>query len=379
MTPVRTLLHTGRVVSSWARTSARDRIERICVAGLDPTTLRLEVLTELRRVVGFDAYAWPLADPETGTGVAPLAADVPFVHELPLLMKLKYLSVVNRWTALAGHPAPVGLLGEATGGDLARSLVWRGLLRRYEIGDTASTVFTDRHGCWGWLEIWRGRIAQTFDEYDAAFLSAIAGPVAAALRTCQARNFTTTPAGYGADLGPAVVIVDDDLRVTSQTAAAAEWLRLLNPTGGGRPPIPANVYHVAGQLIAREHSVDTGAAAVRVHADGRWVSLRAARLSPVAGVGTGAIAVTIEEASPTDRLEVFGRACGLTPRERELLTVLSTGSDTRGLASHLLVTENTVQDHLKSIFAKTAAHNRRSLISMALGSAGTRPDTASKA
>lgn len=366
------------MASSWARTSARDRIERICVAGLDPTTLRLEVLTELRRVVGFDTYAWPLADPQTGVGLAPLAADIPFVQELPLLMKLKYLSVINRWTTLAAQPAPVGLLGEVTGGDLARSLLWRGLLCRYGIGDTASTVFTDRHGCWGWLEIWRGRTAESFDEHDAAFLSDLAAPVASALRSSQARNFTTTPAERRPDLGPAVVIVDDDLQVASQTAAAEEWLRLLNPTAGGRPAIPANVYHVTGQLIARENSVDTRAASARVHAEGRWVSLRAARLSPVAAGGTGAIAVTIEEASPADRLEVFGRAFGLTPRERELLQLLSTGSDTRGLARRMLVTENTVQDHLKSIFAKTAAHNRRGLISMALGSAGTPPDTASE-
>lgn len=43
------------------------------------------------------------------------------------------------------------------------------------------------------------------------------------------------------------------------------------------------------------------------------------------------------------------------------------GADTRELARRMFVSEHTVQDHLKSIFAKTSAHNRRTLLSRALG------------
>jgi hypothetical protein len=38
--------------------------------------LRLDLLDAIRRVVGFDAYAWLVTDPETSVGCAPLA-DVP--------------------------------------------------------------------------------------------------------------------------------------------------------------------------------------------------------------------------------------------------------------------------------------------------------------
>ena len=46
---------------------------------------------------------------------------------------------------------------------------------------------------------------------------------------------------------------------------------------------------------------------------------------------------------------------------------LATGADTREIARRMFLSEHTVQDHLKSIFAKTSAHSRRTLLSLALG------------
>src|SRR3954449_3637199 len=110
-----------------AGTRLIERIERIGAIPDDPRTLRVHLLEELRRAVDFDAYAWVLTDPETAVGCAPLA-DVPFVTELPRAVRLRYLTAINRWTGLTG--APVGLLSEATEGDLSRSLQWRELLCR---------------------------------------------------------------------------------------------------------------------------------------------------------------------------------------------------------------------------------------------------------
>jgi len=44
----------------------------------------------------------------------------------------------------------------------------------------------------------------------------------------------------------------------------------------------------------------------------------------------------------------------LSVREAELLGQLVTRSDTHRIAQQMFVSEHTVQDHLKSIFAKTA-------------------------
>jgi DNA-binding CsgD family transcriptional regulator len=99
----------------------------------------------------------------------------------------------------------------------------------------------------------------------------------------------------------------------------------------------------------------------RVHlAAGLWLTLRAARIG-------GNIAVTIEESTAVERLDLFARASALSARESELLAHLASGADTREVAGHMFLSEHTVQDHLKSIFAKTQTRSRKALLARALG------------
>ena len=74
------------------------------------------------------------------------------------------------------------------------------------------------------------------------------------------------------------------------------------------------------------------------------------------------IAVSIEPTPPTERAALYARVAGLSERESELLTLLVAGSDTRELAERLFVSQHTVQDHLKSVFAKTGVNSRRALV-----------------
>jgi DNA-binding CsgD family transcriptional regulator len=165
-------------------------------------------------------------------------------------------------------------------------------------------------------------------------------------------------------------MLDDDLRIASRTAASRAWLDALLPPEPDQQAIPASVYNVAAQLLAVENGVDANPAFARTHlADGFWLALRAARLSadqPLADPAA-TIVVTIEEASASERLELFGRAFGLSVREYELFGLLATGCDTRTMARQMSLSEHTIQDHLKSIFAKTGAHDRVTVLSRALG------------
>lgn len=332
--------------------------------------LRIQVLDEIRRVVDFDAHVWLLTDPITAVGSAPLA-DVPCLSEIPEAIRLKYLTGVNRWTKLHADGASVGILRQATAGDPSQSLMWRGILNRYGISDVASVVFADRFGMWGFLDLWREDSKPAYQDSDAAFLASVSGTITTALRSCQAQTLTAPAVPPGRELGPVVFLLDDSLRVLSETPASQEWLRMLLPPDADRSPVPASVYNVAGQLQAIEQGVDGHPATARVHlSNGFWVTLRAARLNRSEQAQLAVIAVTIEETSPVDRLEVFGRAYGLSARETELMSLLATGSDTRDLASRMFLSENTIQDHLKSIFAKTSSRNRRTLLSRALGVQG---------
>ena len=360
------------MTSTWTRARALERIAALDAAGLEDRDLRRRVLAVLGDVIGFDAYAWLLTDPVTSVGTAPLA-EVPCLAELPALIKAKYATTVNRWTALLGQASPAGLLTEAAGGDLARSRVWREVMSRYGIGDVASAVFADQYGCWGFLDLWRDGIRGPFGAADAAFLASAAGPLARALRHGQARTFVEPAAPSRPGPGPVVLTLDDDLRITSRTADSRAWLDVLLPPEPDEQAIPASVYNVAAQLLAAEQGIDHHPAYARTHlAGGLWLTLRAARLSPgqepPATAGRGpAIVVTIEETSAADRLDLFGRAFGLTAREHELLGLLATGSDTRAMARQMSLSEHTVQDHLKSIFTKTGARDRVTVLSRSLG------------
>jgi DNA-binding NarL/FixJ family response regulator len=351
--------------SSAGYARARETVLRICRGETDPRMLRLEVLDAIRRTTGFDAYAWLLTDPETSVGSSPLA-DVPCLPQLPELIRLKYLTAVNRWTGL---PSAVASLRRATGGALSQSLMWRELLSRYQVTDIASSVYRDRFGCWGFLDLWRTG-APAFSAADIEFLGHIAGPVTRALRHGLARTFIPATGGDQMPGGPVVLLLSPGLVVRAQTPQTQRYLRVLvPPEPEDQAPVPAGAYNVAAQLLAAEAGVDDSPPVARVHlADGRWLTLRAARMEDAGQAPEDRdVAVSIEPATAGDRVSVFGRACGLSPRETELLHHLAGGAGTRDVARQMFVSENTVQDHLKSIFDKSAARSRRALLARALG------------
>jgi DNA-binding CsgD family transcriptional regulator len=348
----------------------RARIEQICdradEAGTDARKLRLEILEELRRAVPFDAYAWVLTDPQTAVGAAPVA-DVPWMAELPRQIRLKYCTAVNRWTALGARPA--ALLHEATGGDLPQSLIWRELLADHGVDDVASVVFADGFGYWAFLELWRSEASGQFTRAEADFLTDLAKPLTFALRRCVASTFIALPARDVPRGGPVVLVLSPELQIRGQTTETSEYLKILIPPVRDRDPIPAIAYNVAAQLLAVEADIDGNAPSTRVHvADGLWMTARAARLDGPGPTRENDIAVSLEESSGAERVDVFGRAFGLTARERELIDHLVDGRDTREVAERMFLSEHTVQDHLKAIFAKTTARSRRTLLARALGS-----------
>lgn len=342
---------------------AADRVLGACQGIDDDRALRAALVEEIRRHVDFDVYVWLLTDPETEVGSAPLA-NAPVPADLPQLIRAKYLTSTNRWTVLDN---PVASLVDSTGGERDQSLAWREVLSSYGVQDVASVVFRDQHGCWGWLDLWRPDGTPPFSATDRAYLGAVTSPVTEALRRCQARSFDEfVPPLERA--GPAVLVMSPSLQVKAQTPETAAYLRALIPPGDDQPPIPAAAYNVAAQMLAVEAGVDHHRPSARVHlTSGLWMTLRAARVETTDLGLERDIAVTIEPATASERRAIFTRSHALSPRETAVVNQLAQGVDTRTLARELFVSEHTVQDHLKSIFAKTGAHNRRTLLSRIAG------------
>ena len=336
--------YSSATAPSTAADRARQTVACVCADGADVRALRTRLLGAIRRAVPFDAYAWVLTDPVTTVGSAPLA-DVPSLAELPRLIRLRYLTAVNR---------------------LSRSLVWRELLSAYDVSDVASVVFRDRYGWWAFLELWRTG-GGTFTREEAGFLADVAPTITAALRAGQARTFAAGPDRPRLS-GPLVLQLSPELEVVRQTADTWAPLRALVPRDDDGPTVPAGAYNVAAQLLARESGVDPHPPMARVHlSGGLWLTLRAARLESAFPSADREIAVTIEESTPAERVGLFTRAAGLSERESELVGHLVAGEDTRAIARAMFLSAHTVQDHLKSVFAKTGTHSRRTLLARALG------------
>lgn len=316
---------------NWAR--ARARIERRCAETVSSKQLRVGVLELLRQAVPYDAHVWLLTDPVTRVGTSPLA-DIPELQwtELPGLIRRRYL-VGATWSDFR----PTGA------------------------ADVATSVYADKFGYWGWLDLWRTE--RTFTTHERDFLASLVPAVTVALRTCQARTFTSATE---VELpGAAVVILAPDLQPKGRTSAAARALLRLNPPDepdNGIPVVPAAAYNVAAALLAAEAGKPVGPAWSRVHLGGaRWVTVSAARMDG------GNIAVTIEPSTPAQRREVFALAHALSPREREVLDELVTGADSPTIAERLVISEHTVNDHVKSILAKTGLTTRPRLLARIAG------------
>ena len=104
-----------------------------------------------------------------------------------------------------------------------------------------------------------------------------------------------------------------------------------------------------------EHARDP----VLVPTESGWMSMHA---SLPEGRGGERVAIVLDRASGPRvaalRLEVHG----VTPREREIATLLARGLTNPEIASTLVVSPYTVQDHIKSLFEKTGASSRQDLV-----------------
>jgi DNA-binding CsgD family transcriptional regulator len=246
-----------------------------------------------------------------------------------------------------------------TGGQLDRSALWRHVQRDLGVTDTAVVVFFDRYGTWGLVDLWRFG-GPPFSPAEIQLLASLAEPVTTGLRRATARTFADAEHQL-LPVGPAVIVLDANLQVRTQTDAAGRALLQLNPPDDPIPPIPAAAYNIGAALVAAEQGIPIGPAWSRIHLGGcRWVTVKASRLGED-------IAVSIEPSTPDERLDVFARSCGLSDRESQILGLLGQGLDTREIAARTVISEHTATDHIKAILAKTGARTRQVLLARALG------------
>lgn len=198
--------------------------------------------------------------------------------------------------------------------------------------------------CWGLLIAHRGEARGAYTAAEVEAMSGVAPRIAEGIRLALLRAAVREPASLAEP--PGQLFVDPAGRVVAGTAVGERWLDRV----GGAEHLPF--------LLA----------SVRPEADEGWhrpVTL-ASDEGPVAVHGApaadGAVALVFERPRPIEMTTLVIAAYGLTARERQVAELVLAGLTTKQVARRLGISEYTVQDHLKGIFAKTGVRTRGDLV-----------------
>ena len=325
----------------------------------DPFALRFETVALLRTAIGFDRWCWPVCDPASGLGTTAVG-DHDYWDSLPRLLLLD-----QRLDAADSLPA---LTRARTTGGPDPGLRFFDVLQPTGIGDELRVPLRDGHGMWGCLDLMRSTDDRRFDDDDRDLLDALAPALARLTRRSTAMSLSAPESSRvpAPSRVPAagVVIFDDCLAVRACTPSARSWIAQLAPPGMPHAEIAASAafLNVASRALARadrELSAHALPASARVRTiSGGWGVVEADTLDSAERT----VAVTVRPATASEILDLRFLAYELTQRERQLVSLLLAGSDTRAMSAALFLSRHTVQDHLKSIFEKTGAHTRKELV-----------------
>lgn len=246
-----------------------------------------------------------------------------------------------------------------TGGDVTRSArMGEFMLPRFGITDELRIRASDRGRTWGGFSLVRCA-EPPFGAADVEFAATLAPVLGTGLRSSVLAHLAcVATAGPGVDKGPCVVVVGPDVQIRRTSAGAADRLAALAHDARSADPVNILGGLVAGaRRFAAGQSEDLPSTRVQA-ADGRWSVLRA---SPLSGPGDEVV-ITIEAARPPEIVTLVVAAFGLTGREHDVIHLVLQGNATREIAAALDVSAWTVQDHLKSVFAKAGVRSRRELV-----------------
>jgi DNA-binding CsgD family transcriptional regulator len=341
-------------VSHGLRSRAYQRVALLEDARLELPALFDEVGRILAGTLPRDAGCWHSTDPTTLIETSFQVENMPPPDAR--IAEIAYLpGDYNSFIGLAQGRRHSGVLSSETGGDPARSLRYRELLRPQGISGELRTTFVVDGDWWGCFAFFRTGTAD-FTELERDFAHELAPVLGRCFRAAGRRARTGGP---GACLRPGVLVVDGDRRVESVTPQAPHWLAELGFAGQPEfDPLPFTVLALLERV--RVDGPETSARVPGV--SGQWVELHAAPASREEHGPVRRVVIVLQAATVPSMAPLISAAYGLTSRERELTELVLQGNGTSEIAERLFVSPHTVQSHLKSIFAKVGVRSRRELV-----------------
>ncbi|HZA05091.1 MAG TPA: LuxR C-terminal-related transcriptional regulator [Propionibacteriaceae bacterium] len=328
---------------------ARRDIAALAASGLGVAELHSAAIDVVGRQVSTDLTCWATIDPDTLVISTMTNGPTPSPAEYdPLLAESEYLAgQPHSFAGLARRGSTMAKLSDMSADDRRRSLRVQTVWRPLGIDQELRLMFRVDGTCWGAAGM--VRTGSDFTDRETDYLAAVAPALATATRLA-----VRSEAGHPATGRPAILVVGPDGALRAATPAAQEWRERLDAIAPGRFAVMMQV------MASGARSTVSGGFRARVRdAQGQWASLNA---SPLMGETDDDVAVVIEPVSGDQLVGLLLAAYGLTPREREVCQEVMAGRSTADIAASLFISVNTVQDHLKSIFAKVAVRSRGELV-----------------
>jgi DNA-binding CsgD family transcriptional regulator len=352
-------------VSRWDPQRLAADIERVGARGLPYGELHTELAARIRHVMPVDAFCWHGLDPDTRllTTANPVELMTggfltPETEAMAAgaVVTSEYLrDDVNTFAGLAARRSPVAILSETTRGRPERSSRYVEYLAPIGTPFEMRAAMVTRSRAWGCVVMHRTEATGDFTPDEARTIARLSRPIAEALRASYRFDAARRP---GEPRAPGLLILDarDDIELTTPPAAAL--LELLIDDDPAHRKVPAPVLTLAADVRRRGREGRT-AAPLHVPTSSGWLTLHG---SLPDGSTDGRVAIVVQPAGEDYALPLRLEAFGLTPREREIATLVARGLDTAAIAERLVISPWTVQDHLKAVFTKTDTRSRRELL-----------------
>lgn len=326
------------------------RLAQIAVDASDHHEFRRAADETLREVIPFDIAAWASMDPATlmPTSCDVLAGGSPMPHDPQRDRQLFEIEFADTdpftFLKMAQEDRRAcRLRAEVEEPDRVRR--YAELLSPLGVYDELRILVRDRTGIWGSVILYRTG-STPFDEEDAVIAESVSETLAGAFRHAFLLAATERPRSLERPPGVLTLGEKGDIVDTSETAE--RWLDSL----------PAEqILSILAALWARTRGSPLAQTTV-VGSDGP-ITFHAYALKG----SMEETAVVVERSRPAGLAEVIIAAHGLTPREADVTRRVMHGLSTRVIARDLGMSEYTVQDHLRSVFAKFEVSSRAELMS----------------
>ncbi len=341
---------SGTLSAMWSDSraaTARRELDVLAGSRLPVDELFGAAIDVVSTVVAFDAACWGRMDPETTMVTGGVTRDfAPSPEQQGRYAELEASSSTpDSFAVLAARRSAAARLTDL-GGARAATARWNDLYRPLGIGYDLRAPLRAGGRIWGSAELFRSPGALDFDDREVAFVGAAADRLGAAVRVATLSSDSTVDTDREVVMeGPALLVVGRDGTLESVTPAAEDWLA--RAVSDGLEGLGMALRGVVGAVVVGLERRPGRAVASRA---GGWPCTPRRCTT---GRARDLIAVSIEAAGAAEVSRLLLAAYGLSDRERDVCVEVLAGRSSKEIAGRLFISTHTVQDHLKSIFAKS--------------------------